>query len=120
MNIWKPLFISLLLIGIVGNTCMVQAVEDKQNRPSGTLVAIDAIPVRIAGLAVTVVGGAVFVVSLPFTVFTDVGTAWDALVVDPFLFTFVRPLGQFYEWRSRLEENGATDEPEGSTRAQME
>lgn len=120
MNIWKTLFISLLIMGIVGSTYTVEAFERQQDRPNGAVVALDAVPVRIIGVAVTIVGGAVFVVSLPFTIFTDVETAWDSLVVDPYLFTFHRPLGQFHNWRTRMEESEKMNEPEEKAQAQME
>ena len=55
---------------------------------------VDVIVLRPFGIAATVLGAAVFVVSLPFTLPTrSVDQAAQRLVVDPAKFTFVRPLG---------------------------
>lgn len=56
---------------------------------------------RPVGIVVTVVGSALFVVSLPFALTSGSvkGTA-DVLVGQPFRFTFTRPLGDFKEYRS--------------------
>jgi len=51
---------------------------------------------RPLGLAATVIGSVLFVVSLPFSALGDnVGQAADLLVVEPAKFTFDRPLGKF-------------------------
>jgi hypothetical protein len=48
------------------------------------------------GLCATVIGGALFVVSVPFSLLGgNTGDAFDYLVKDPFKFTFTRPLGDF-------------------------
>lgn len=54
----------------------------------------DLVALRPLGLAATVIGAGVFVVSLPFTLIGGyVNEASQKLVVEPFLFTFDRPLG---------------------------
>ena len=54
----------------------------------------DLIALRPLGLAATVIGAGVFVVSLPFSLIgRNVNEAAKKLVVEPFLFTFDRPLG---------------------------
>lgn len=59
-------------------------------------MAGDALVARPLGLCATVIGGALFVVSLPFSALGgNTGPAYDRLVVDPFKFTFDRPLGEF-------------------------
>ena len=64
-------------------------------RPGAFEMVID-VPIRIIGLGLTVVGTAFFVVALPFAMSSgSTGDAWDALVVEPFQFTFTRPLGKF-------------------------
>jgi len=51
---------------------------------------------RPLGIAATVVGSALFIVSLPFSALGgNVGQAARALVVDPARFAFFRPLGEF-------------------------
>lgn len=54
----------------------------------------DLVFLRPAGLAATIGGSLVFVISLPFSLLGgNVGEAAEKLVVDPFRYTFVRPLG---------------------------
>jgi len=78
--------------------------EDKT--PDTALVVVDVIPIRVLGLAVTIVGTGLFVVTLPFTFFMDtdknsesgISLASDALIFKPMRFTFTRPLGKFDRW----------------------
>ena len=59
-----------------------------------TTAAVDVAVARPIGLAFTIVGTALFVVSLPFTVPShSVGKAAHTLVVAPAKDTFTRPLG---------------------------
>jgi hypothetical protein len=63
---------------------------------SGEKIAADLVIMRPLGVAATVVGTAVFVVSLPFALITnDVPKTAKELVVDPFNYTFERRLGDF-------------------------
>jgi len=51
------------------------------------------VPIRILSLGLAVVGTAFFIVALPFALSSgSTGDAWDALVAEPFQFTFTRPL----------------------------
>ena len=66
-----------------------------EERPGAFEMVID-VPIRILGLGLAVVGTAFFIVALPFAMSSgSTGDAWDALVVEPFQFTFTRPLGKF-------------------------
>ena len=57
--------------------------------------AADLLIARPGGLAATVLGAAVFVVGLPFTLINgSTGQAAQQLVVEPAQYTFTRPLGQ--------------------------
>ena len=39
--------------------------------------------------------------NLPFTLSSgSTGDAWEMLVEEPFEFTFIRPLGQFDDWKT--------------------
>jgi|YNPNPStandDraft_1061719.scaffolds.fasta_scaffold46331_2 hypothetical protein len=59
-----------------------------------TPIGFDALVLRPLGILATVVGAAVFVVSLPFSAPTgSVEHAAEKLVVEPYRFTFERPLG---------------------------
>ncbi len=71
-----------------------------QERPGSFAMVID-VPIRIVGLGLAIIGSAFFVAALPFALTSgSTGDAWDALVVEPFKFTFTRPLGKFDEWES--------------------
>ena len=64
------------------------------DEPSAGAMAMDAVVARPFGLAITVVGTAIFVVSLPFSAMGgNVSEAADALVVGPARTTFTRCLG---------------------------
>lgn len=68
----------------------------------------DLFIVRPVALVGTVLGAAVFLVALPFTVPTrTTGEAANVFVVSPFEYTFNRPLGDF-------DHCGATRHPCGS------
>ena len=62
----------------------------------GAAIIVDVVIARPACLAATVVGGAYFVISLPFALASKrVGWAAEALVTQPAKATFTRPLGDF-------------------------
>lgn len=64
--------------------------------PSAGAMAIDAVLVRPMAFTSTVVGGALFVLTLPFSAIGgNVPEAGEKLFVDPARMTFVRPLGEF-------------------------
>lgn len=89
------LLTALALIAAPGMTCMAQDLEQDDDIIAGKMAG-DALIVRPLGLAATIIGGAVFVVSLPFSALGgNTGDAYDYLLADPFMFTFKRPLGDF-------------------------
>ncbi len=60
-----------------------------------TDIMIDAIFLRPLGLVSTAFGSVFFVVTLPISAITgSVGTTYEVLVEDPFVYTFRRPLGK--------------------------
>ena len=66
------------------------------DRPSAAAMLIDGVVIRPLGIVATLLGGAVFVVTLPFSLLgNNVGDAGQSLVMDPAKMTFVRPLGEF-------------------------
>lgn len=73
----------------------------------GEDIAADLVFMRPVGLAATVAGTAVFIVSLPFALITnDLSKTAKELVVDPFNYTFNRPLGDFdYQTDTMLEDS---------------
>ncbi|HUH67223.1 MAG TPA: hypothetical protein VLZ07_12390, partial [Syntrophales bacterium] len=67
-------------------------------RRSAFDATVDILLVRPVSFAATIVGTAVFIVSLPFSIPSkSVGTTAKTLVADPFNFTFTRPVGVFNE-----------------------
>ncbi len=69
--------------------------QSSQPPPTANATAADLLVARPGGLAATVLGAAVFVVGLPFTLLNgSTGEAAQKLVVEPAQYTFTRPLGQ--------------------------
>ncbi len=63
-------------------------------------IPVDVLVIRPATLVGTVLGTALFVVALPFSIPSgSVKTTAKTLIVEPFKFTFTRPLGEFEERR---------------------
>ena len=80
-----------------------------EERPEAFAMIID-VPVRVLGLGLMVVGTAFFVVALPFALTSgSTGDTWDALVVEPFQFTFTRPLGKFEDWQSAPKDSDSSE-----------
>ncbi len=72
------------------------ATQTQPTAPSGAAMLIDGILIRPLGFAATLIGGVVFVVTLPFSLLGgNVDDAGQALVGDPARMTFKRPLGEF-------------------------
>ena len=64
--------------------------------PSGGEMLLDATAVRLPMTAVTIFGAALFVVTLPFTALGgNIEDAGSTLVVEPFKYAWLRPLGDF-------------------------
>ncbi|MEQ1591789.1 MAG: hypothetical protein ABL892_05305 [Thiobacillaceae bacterium] len=79
----------------------LSAVAEHDNTVSGdkaTDMVVDIVVVRPLGLVTTVVGAALTVIALPFTLPSgSVGASAHELIVKPADYTFNRPLGEFYE-----------------------
>lgn len=89
------LLTTLALVAVPCMTCFAQELEQDDDIIAGKMAG-DALVVRPLGLVATVIGGAIFIVSLPFSALGgNTKPAYDYLVVDPFKFTFNRPLGEF-------------------------
>jgi hypothetical protein len=63
----------------------------------GEAMAVDLVVIRPLGIVSTTIGCAFFVVSLPFTVWTEERIKRSAryFVQEPARYAFVRPLGEF-------------------------
>lgn len=92
------LFAGMLLITMAGFPTLASAKDYKDDyigTPSGGEMMLDGILIRPLMLVSTVLGTAVFVITLPFTAFGgNVGDAADRLIVEPGAYTFGRPLGE--------------------------
>jgi hypothetical protein len=72
------------------------AEQTSSNEVSGSAMTADLLLVRPLGIVATVLGCAVFVVSLPFSALGhNTKQASQKLVKEPAEFTFTRPLGAF-------------------------
>jgi hypothetical protein len=81
-------------------------------KPTSTQVFLDAAVGRPVGLATTLVGTTLFVITLPFTVPSgSTGEAAHGLIVEPGAWTFVRPLGRT---EPQYEERGVFERPSPS------
>jgi hypothetical protein len=68
------------------------------NDPSAAVMLVDTVVVRPLTFVASVAGAAVWIVSLPFTLLAGTASeAGDVLVLDPFCYTFKRPLGHMEE-----------------------
>ena len=89
----------LVAVLFLSATSLVDAAEDsytvRTEDVSAEAIIADGLLMRPGGIVATVLGTAVFVVTLPFSIPTrSVDKAAQKLIVDPARFTFVRPLGQ--------------------------
>jgi hypothetical protein len=72
------------------------AYDRQTENPSGAAMFVDGLVIRPLGVAATVLGSAVFIVTWPFSALGgNVGQAKQALIDEPVIMTFKRPLGQF-------------------------
>jgi len=103
--IFKIITIACLFFALcIGNVS--GALPDQ--RPEAFAMVID-VPIRVLSLGLAMVGTAFFIVALPFALSSgSTGDAWDALVAEPFQFTFTRPLGKFDEWKSSPDKSDSS------------
>ena len=98
-KIAKQPTVLLLIITLVfipfGTSALAQGQAlDEEN--SGALMTADLLLARPLGIVATVLGCAVFIVSLPFSALGgNTKQASQKLVKEPASFTFTRPLGEF-------------------------
>lgn len=97
-GIRKHMIVLLTVLALVAVPCMscyAQDLEHDNDIIAGKMAG-DALVVRPLGICATVLGGALFVVSLPFSALGgNTDSAFNYLLADPFNFTFKRPLGEF-------------------------
>jgi hypothetical protein len=98
----KALVVLLASIFIVSfmpvSSVCASNIDEPFDGTSGAM-AVDLILVRPIGLAASIVGTAIFIVSLPFSALGgNSEAAAEKLINEPVFFTFKRPLGQLQEW----------------------
>lgn len=87
----------VVLTVIIGFLCtpLVVGAEEEDN-PTGTEIIIDLAVARPLGFVSLAAGTSVFIVSLPFALVAgSVRDTADALVGEPYRFTFIRDLGKY-------------------------
>ena len=98
-SIGKRSMILLLIAAMIfipfGTSALAQS-QDIDNEITAEAMAADLLVIRPLGIVASVVGTAVFIVSLPFSALGgNTKTACQKLVKDPAKFTFTRALGEF-------------------------
>ena len=76
---------------------LVSADDPFEDRPSAEAIVFDLAIARPVGLVSTIVGAVIFVIALPvsITIGQPPSAAAKRLVLEPFAFTFTRPLGDY-------------------------
>ena len=76
-------------------SALAESTTATRDRSAGGMT-VDLLMVRPVGIASVVLGSAVFVVALPFSLLGgNTGESAKKLIAEPAKFTFVRPLGDF-------------------------
>ena len=92
----KMVIAALVVVTLISTS--VPALADDGASVAAAMVA-DVVIARPAGIVATVLGSAVFIVALPFAALSgSVEPVAQTLVVEPFKFTFTRPVGDFSCW----------------------
>ena len=85
---------AIALVAVPCMTCFAEGLEQDDDLIAGKMAA--EVVVRPLGLVATVLGGAIFIVTIPFSALGgNADAAYNYLLADPFKFTFNRPLGEF-------------------------
>jgi len=103
----KKIAVAILMTVIL----LIYSAPASAYQDKGMDMTMDVLIMRPAGLAVTVLGTALFIVALPFAIVSgSVGETVCTLVVTPCKYTFVRPIGDFSsEWESGNCRRGQQD-----------
>ena len=104
-NLFKTITIACLFFALSAANVSGALPEE---RPEAFAMVID-VPIRILSLGLTMVGTAFLIVAVPVALSSgSTGDAWDALVAEPFQFTFTRPVCKFDEWKSSSIESDSS------------
>ncbi len=102
-RIWLYILVIAMSVstGLLSGTIVKAGCESEYfqvNDPSAAVMLVDTVVVRPLTFVASVAGAAVWIVSLPFTLLAgNTSEAGDVLVLDPFCYTFKRPLGHMEE-----------------------
>ena len=92
----KVVIVALVLVTLI--TTSVPALADGGASVAAAMT-VDVIIARPMGFVGTILGSAVFILALPFAALShSIEPVAQTLVVDPFKFTFTRPVGDFSSW----------------------
>ena len=92
----KAVIVALVLVTLI--TTSVPALADGGASVAAAMT-VDVIIARPMGFVGTILGSAVFILALPFAALSrSIEPVAQTLVVDPFKFTFTRPVGDFSSW----------------------
>lgn len=84
----------MTILLVIAVTCVSMPAFAADKGEEAVLVTVDVALIRPVSLAAVVVGTAVFIASLPFTIPAGgVSKAARVLVAEPFAYTFTRPIG---------------------------
>jgi hypothetical protein len=97
----KKIVVILVLAVSVMVTCAPAFGED----PAAGVMVVDVLLVRPISLVGSILGTAFFIVALPVALTSgSVDSVARKLVVEPWKFTFARPVGEFYDpWLGSYE-----------------
>ena len=84
----------MTILLVIAVTCVSVPAFAADKGDEAIMVAVDAVLVRPVSLAAVVVGTALFVATLPFTIPAGgVSKTARVLISEPFAYTFQRPIG---------------------------
>lgn len=100
MKTWIVMVMAVIMMTVPGGYVMAEDVDShisiQENSQADDIpVVIDVLVLRPVGLATCVIGMVASVVALPFAIPShSTGKMYRALIVEPFNYTFKRPLGK--------------------------
>ena len=106
MQCWKKKILVLLVAPffILSAVTSPALAQDSYSETSGASMAVDFVLLRPLGIAITAVGCAFFIATLPFTVWSNkrIKQAGYNFVVEPGAYSFIRPLGDLQDVPVRM------------------
>jgi hypothetical protein len=96
LNRLRSPLIGAVAAALLATSPLARAADStRYDDPAFSTMVVDAAVARPLGLGATVVGTALWIVTLPFSALGgNVGQAADELIVKPARYTFTRPLGE--------------------------